>query len=412
MEGLNNSVMREQLNRVPKVALVHDFLVAYGGAERVFEAIAEMFPDAPIYTLLYDKERIGKHFYGHEIKSSWLAKLPNFLKKRYRFFLPFFPAAVESFDLRDFDLVISSSGAWSKGIVTRLHTKHIAYLHSPMRYAWDYHEQYLGELGARGKRNIFLRMVMSYLRIWDRQAAERPDALLVNSEFTEARVKKYYRRESTIIYPGALVLFEKSLELAVNTEQNPTTISPMTNGVSKKYFLVVSRLTQSKKIDKVIEAFNKLGLPLVIVGDGPEKKILEQTAEKNISFKGFVEDSELVELYRNARAVILPSEEDFGMVAVEALSFGTPVIAYEYGGIREIIEQGKTGELFQAQTPEIIAEGVRRFLEHEGQYDEAAMKQSVAHLTKKRFQLWYRRLEARWHCNTFLYADRTGSSFL
>jgi len=386
MEGLNNSVMREQLNRVPKVALVHDFLVAYGGAERVFEAIAEMFPDAPIYTLLYDKERIGKHFYGHEIKSSWLAKLPNFLKKRYRFFLPFFPAAVESFDLRDFDLVISSSGAWSKGIVTRLHTKHIAYLHSPMRYAWDYHEQYLGELGARGKRNIFLRMVMSYLRIWDRQAAERPDALLVNSEFTEARVKKYYRRESTIIYPGALVLFEKSLELAVNTEQNPTTISPMTNGVSKKYFLVVSRLTQSKKIDKVIEAFNKLGLPLVIVGDGPEKKILEQTAEKNISFKGFVEDSELALLYCSARAVIFPSEEDFGMVAVEALSFGVPVIAYEYGGIKEIIQQGKTGELFHAQTPEIIAEGVRRFLENEGTYDEVLMKQSVAHFTKQRFQ--------------------------
>lgn len=375
MEQVNNTVVEEKLNRVPKVALVHDFLVSYGGAERVFEAIAEMFPEAPIYTLLYDKERMKEHLMGHDIRISWLSKLPNFLKKRYRFFLPFFPVAVESFDLRDFDLVISSSGAWSKGIVTRLHTKHIAYLHSPMRYAWDYHEQYLGELGARGKRNIFLRMILSYLRIWDRQAAERPDAIIVNSKFTEARVKKYYRRESTVVYPGALALVEKS---AGSVSQEIIT--------EKKCFLVVSRLTRSKKVDKVVEAFNKLGLSLIIVGDGPERKKLEQLAEKNITFKGFVEDTELVHLYRSARAIIFPSEEDFGMVAVEALSFGTPVIAYEYGGIKEIVQQGKTGELFHAGTSEIIAEGVRRFLENEGKYDKALMKQSVAHFTKERFQ--------------------------
>lgn len=357
-----------------KVALVHDFLVSYGGAERVFEAMAEMYPDAPIYTLLYDKERMGEHFRGRDIRVSWLAKLPNFLKKRYRFFLPFFPVAVESFDLRDFDVVISSCGAWSKGIITRLNTKHIAYLHSPMRYAWDYHEQYLGELGARGKRKIFLRMFMSYLRVWDRQAAERPDVLLVNSKFTEKRVKKYYRRESTVMYPGALDLFEKNKQILLSPQKK------------REYFLVVSRLTRSKKIDKVVEAFNKLGLPLVVVGIGPDQEMLEGIAENNITFRGFVEDRELAELYRGARAVIFPSEEDFGMVAVEALSFGTPVIAYEYGGIQEIIEQGKTGELFHAQTPEIIAEGVRRFLENEGEYDEALMKQSVAHLTKERFQ--------------------------
>ncbi|MFZ2187502.1 MAG: glycosyltransferase [Candidatus Moraniibacteriota bacterium] len=369
-----------------KVALVHDFLVAYGGAERVFEAMAEMFPEAPIYTLLYDKERMGEHFQGRDIRVSWLSKLPRFLKKRYRFFLPFFPVAVESFDLRDFDLVLSSSGAWSKGIVTRLNTKHIAYLHSPMRYAWDYHEQYLGELGAHGKRKIFTRMLLSYLRMWDRQAAERPDALLVNSRFTQARVKKYYRRDSTVVYPGALDLLEKSLKFPSQAavERGPAHIA--TQSVSGRHFLVVSRLTRSKKIDPVIEAFNKLGFPLVIVGDGPERGALERMAEKNITFRGFVGDSELVGLYRGARAVIFPSEEDFGMVAAEALSFGTPVVAYEYGGIREIIAAGKTGELFHAQTPEIIAEGVRRFLQHEGQYDEALMKQSVAHLTKENFQ--------------------------
>ena len=358
-----------------KIALVHDFLVAYGGAERVFEAIAEMFPDAPIYTLLYDSERMGGHFEGRDIRVSWLGKLPRFLKRRYRWLLLLFPVAVESFDLRDFDVVISSSGAWSKGIVTRLNTKHIAYLHSPMRYAWDYHEQYLGELRARGTFNILTRMLMSYLRVWDRQAAERPDMLLVNSRFTQARVEKYYRRESAVAYPGAL-------DLSLKTKQLVAGAVP----AERKNFLVVSRLTRSKKVAPVIEAFNKLGFPLVIVGDGPEREALEQMALPHIRFAGFVSDEELAKLYRGARAVIFPSEEDFGMVAAEALSFGTPVIAYEYGGIREIVSAGVTGEFFHAQTPELIAEGVRRFLGNEGTYDRAAIERSVAHLTKVSFQ--------------------------
>ena len=370
------------------MALVHDFLVAYGGAERVLEAMAEMFPEAPIYTLLYDKERMGEHFLGRDIRVSWLAKLPKFLKKRYRFFLPFFPVAVESFDLRDFDLVISLSGAWSKGIVTRLNTKHIAYLHSPMRYAWDYHEEYLSELGARGKLRIFTRMLMSYLRVWDRQAAERPDAIISNSRFTAVRVKKYYRRESAVIYPPALAFSESVLQKVLRPASLELQRGGQAQGDQKKrtHFLVVSRLTRSKKVDKAIEAFNKLGLPLIIVGDGPERTRLQSQAGKNIRFVGFISDEALAKLYMSARAVIFPSEEDFGMVAAEALSFGVPVIAYEYGGIREIVDPGKTGELFHAQMPEIIAEGVRRFLQHEGQYDETAMKQSVAHLTKKRFQ--------------------------
>lgn len=375
-----------------KIALVHDFLVSYGGAERVFEAIAEMFPDAPIYTLLYDRKRMGGHFEGRDIRVSWLSRLPKFLKKRYRFFLPFFPVAVESFDLRDFDLVISSSGAWSKGIITRLDTRHIAYLHSPMRYAWDYHEQYLGELGGapseKTRPRILTRMLLSYLRVWDRQAAERPDRLVVNSRFTQARVKKYYRRESTVIYPGALELFEKTKGVCAAEEDIPRlpTVARDDSARAESHFLVVSRLTRSKKADAAVEAFNKLGFPLVVVGDGPERARLERMAAQNIRFAGFVGDRELASLYQGARAVIFPSEEDFGMVAAEALSFGTPVIAYEYGGIREIVRPGETGEMFHSQTPEIIAEGVRRFLSREGQYDEAAMRSSVVRLTKERFQ--------------------------
>lgn len=361
-------------NKPKKVALVHDFLVSYGGAERVFEQMAEMYPEAPIYTLLANPELVEGCFKGRDIRTSWLGKLPHFIQKRYRLFLPFFPSAVESLDLREFDLVISSSGAWSKGIITRLHTTHVAYLHSPMRYAWDYHESYLQELGAHGRRNILTRMLMSYLRIWDAQAAERPDVLLANSQFTKVRIEKYYRREAQVIYPGALALFEKTGASLEATE------------IKKEYFLVVSRLTRSKKIDMVIEAFNKLSLPLLVVGTGQEEKRLRKMARENIDFKGFVTENELVELYRGARAVIFPSEEDFGMVAVEALSFGTPVIGLDYGGLREIVTPGVTGELFHSSASEIIAEGVRRFLEKEGAYDVTLMQESVKKFSRENFQ--------------------------
>jgi glycosyltransferase involved in cell wall biosynthesis len=355
-----------------KIALVHDFLVSYGGAERVLQAMAELYPEAPIYTLVADPSVVAEHFPGRDIRTSWLSRLPNCIKKRYRFLLPFFPVAVETFDLRDFDRVISSSGAWSKGIVTRLNTKHIAYVHSPMRYAWDYHEAYLRELGMRGRLGLCVRMLMSYLRVWDRQAAERPDEMIANSDFTRERIRKYYRRESTVIYPPALSL----------AEQFPMIRD---SAVERKHFLVVSRLTSFKKIDAVIEAFNKLGFPLIIVGVGPEQERLKKMAQKNIVFAGFVADNELAKLYSGARALVFPSEEDFGMVAVEALSFSTPVIAFEYGGIREIVSPGKDGELFHAVTPEIIAEGVKRFLAHEGSYDKISMQRSVERFGHQRF---------------------------
>jgi len=357
-----------------KIALVHDFLVSYGGAERVFEALAEIYPEAPIYTLLADPKLVEGHFKGRDVRTSWLGKLPGFIRKRYRLFLPFFPSAVESLDLREFDLVLSSSGAWSKGIITRLHTTHIAYLHSPMRYAWDYHESYLEELGASGRRSILTRMLLSYLRLWDKQAAERPDILLANSAFTQARINKYYRREAEVVYPGALCLSEQSQ------------VSPALPEAKRAYFLVVSRLTASKKVDAVVDALNKLDLPLVIVGTGPMESALRERAQKNIRFVGFVSDPELATLYLGARALLFPSEEDFGMVAVEALSFGTPVVGLDYGGLREIVRAGETGEFFHSSAPEIIAEGVRRFLHKEGTYDEVVMKASVAKFSKAHFQ--------------------------
>lgn len=357
-----------------KVAFVHDFLVTYGGAERVLQSLVALYPEAPIYTLLADHAVTKKYFPGRKIRTSFLQRLPSWLRRRYSWLLPLYPVAIETLDLRAFDLVISSSGAWSKGIVTRLHTKHVAYLHSPMRYAWEQPEQYADEVLPWWMPRIVLRLWLSYIRLWDRQAAERPDILIANSRYTEKRIEKYYRKTAQVVYPPAL-----ALRVADETPSRPD--------VSRKHFLVVSRLTRSKKIQPVIEALNKLGFPLVIVGTGPEMPALKRIAEKNIVFTGEVEDARLREYYREARAVIFPSDEDFGMVAVEALSYGTPVIAYASGGIQEILEVGKTGEVFRSQTPEVIAEALKRFSDREREgYHPAVLKGSVEVFSQEHFQ--------------------------
>lgn len=328
-----------------KVALAHDFLTVWGGAERVFKVMADMYPEAPIYTLFYDEALVRERFPGREIRTSFLQKFPKWVRKS-NWLLPLYPIAVETIDLRDFDTVLSSSGAWMKGLVTRLHTRHISYLHSPMRYVWDmYHEHPKLRSGFKfGKR-----LLLNYLRLWDKEAAARPDVLLVNSEYTKRRVEKYYRRDSQIVYPPVVFIREVPVK--------PERILPVDQS-----FLVVARLSASKHIDTVIEAFNKLGLPLNIVGTGTEAKSLQALAGKSIRFLGGVSDTELKTLYQKAQALIQPSEEDFGLVALEALSLGTPVIAYREGAIQELMVPGKDGELFDDLVPEAIADGVRRFI--------------------------------------------------
>jgi glycosyltransferase involved in cell wall biosynthesis len=328
-----------------KVALVHDFLTAFGGAERVLQSMRKLYPEAPIYTLLFDESVTREHFPGAVVHASWLAKLPGFFRKHPRLLLLLFPAAIESLDLREYDLVISSSGAWSKGLVTRLHTKHVAYLHSPMRFAWDQHKQYLNDLKLTFPLHFLGRFALSYLRIWDFQAADRPDVLLANSHFTQRRIAKYYRKESEVIYPPAF------------KEESG---APLKDASSRGYYLVVSRLTKAKKIDLAIEAANKLGLELRIAGTGKEEKGLRKIAGKKIQFLGNVSEIELQTLYQGAKALIIPSEEDFGLVAVEALSFGTPVVAYGRGGVHEIIIEGVHGCFFYEPLPEILAEALMR----------------------------------------------------
>ena len=359
-----------EINKNLKVALVHDFLTATGGAERVLEALVEMYPEAPIYTLLYDKEKMRGKFAGKEIHTSFLQKFPKFLRKRHKWLLPFFPVAPETFDLREFDLVISSTGAWTKGIVTRLNTIHISYLHSPMRFVWDKNEEYLGQQKKNFITKFFIRRTLNYIRVWDKVAADRPDHILSNSKYTRERVKKYYGRESEVIYPPAC---------AEASAGKPVEIT------AKNYFLVVSRLSPYKKIDAVVEAFNKLELPLIIAGEGSQEKYLKKIANKNIKIIGWQSDDEIKKLYQGARAFIFPGVDDFGMTPVEAMSYGVPVIAIRQGGVRETVVEGKTGEFFDAATPEVIADGVRRFMEREKDYDREFIKSRAGEFGKERF---------------------------
>ncbi|MFZ1654901.1 MAG: glycosyltransferase [Candidatus Moraniibacteriota bacterium] len=351
-----------------RIALAHDFLLAWGGAERTFKVLAEAYPEAPIYTLLADPAFVAQHFPGREIRTSFLQKFPAWLRRRHRWLLPLYAIAVEAIDLRDFPFVISSSGAWMKGLVTRLHTRHIAYLHSPMRYVWDSQERYLREIGR--ERNLPLRIFLSYLRVWDRQSAERPDTLLVNSDFTRRRVEKYYRRDSTVVYPPANVLQERE---------------PVEAAAKKEYFLIVARLTRSKRVDRVIEAFNRLELPLMVIGTGPEEQVLRELAGPTIRFAGAASDRALALAYSHARAIIQPSEEDFGLVVAEALSFGVPAIALSSGAATELVEPGITGELYTGSTPEMIADGVRRFLERERLYQAEALRQRASRYSREQF---------------------------
>ncbi len=359
-----------------KVAIIHDFLVQYGGAERVLEVLSEMFPGAPIYTLLYDKDKIGDKFAKREIRTSYLQKFPKFLKKRYRWLLPFFMIIPETFDLREFDLVISSTGAWSKGIVTRLNTIHISYLHSPMRFVWDYNEKYLKE---EKKRCFLTRILLSYVRMWDKLASERPDYLIANSKYTQERIKKYYRRESMVIYPP---VYDTIIPSEIRNFDRDSSCGAQNDN---KYFLIVSRLSPYKKVDLAVEAFNKLGLPLVIIGEGKQKKHLQKIAKDNIKILGFVDDQKLSEYYANARAFIFPADDDFGLTMVEAMGHGVPVIAYKKGGALEIVEEGKTGEFFDAQTPEVLADGVRRFIAKENDYKSEDMTNRAKEFSKERF---------------------------
>lgn len=357
-----------------KLALVHDFLIQDGGAERVLCAFREIWPNAPIFTLAYDKKRAPDYFKNGKIYTSFLQKIP-FSVKNYQWFLPLIPAAIERLDLSDFDVVLTSSSAFSKSIITRPETLHICYCHTPARFLWTETINYVNELN----RNFFVKSILPFflprMRVWDRAGATRPDKIIANSKTVSKRIKKYFGRNSDIINPPVEA---RKFSIAEKPDN---------------YYLASGRLVPYKRFDIIVKSFSKLGIPLKIFGIGSELQNLKKIAKKNIEFLGKISDSEKAEIYKKCIAFIHPQEEDFGITALESMASGRPVIAYKKGGALETIIAGETGEFFEEQTWECLSHTILRFTPekysptriraHALQYDSEIFKEKIKTFVEK-----------------------------
>lgn len=351
-----------------KVALVHDFLVKLGGAERVLKSLTEIYPSAPIFCLVYDEKAVGEVFPRERVRTSFLQKLPKFVRRRYPYLLPLIPRAVESFDFEGYDLVISSSTAYAHGIVVPLETKHVCYCHSPMRFAWDYSAEYLRERKMGGLMRAAFGYFLKGLREWDQVAADRPDLYLANSVNVQRRIEKYFRQKSEVLYPPV----EVSRFSAVKANED--------------YFLIVSTLAAYKRIDLAVKLFNRIGKRLVIIGEGAEREKLETMAKENIEFLGFKDDKVVKEYLENCRAFIFPGEEDFGISPVEAMACGKPVLAYGKGGLLESVVEGETGEFFYEPTVEAMEDGLGRLIANERHYKAKRIRERASIFSEEVFR--------------------------
>ena len=337
-----------------KVAIVHELLTRRGGAERIAKIFSEMFPQAPIYTLLYDEQRLGDWFPRHRVITSSLQ--PNFQLSiiDYQFnhhrYLNKFPKAVESFNFDEFDLVLSSSSAFAHGIITNGSPKHICYVHSPARYLWDATHNVI-ERANRGPlgflKKWYLQRTFHKLRIWDAEVAPRPDVLLANSKEVQRRIELYWRRESEVVTPP---IEDFWFDDSVIENREPVTES----------FVIVSTLTRYKNINIAIQACNTLKLPLTIIGEGPDRKRLEKLAGPTITFQGYQSNEAVRDAYTKASAVLFTSNDDFGLVPLEANACGTPVIALQAGGALETVTP-KTGMFFEQPTTESLISTLQQF---------------------------------------------------
>lgn len=348
-----------------KVVLIHEYLTRLGGAERVLKYFSDMYAESDIYTLLYDEQKTGLVFPQDKVHASFVNNFPSWLKKRVKFLAPLLPSAIESFDVSKYDLILSSSNSFAKGVISKPQAIHICYCHAPSTFIWNAFHSYRKQQRKGSITNFIILMLTHYLRQWDRQAADRVDYFIANSQLTQSRIKKYYRRDSTVIYPPV------DIERITPTQSH------------KDYFLIVSQLTPYKNIDIAIEAFNKIKQPLVIIGDGPERKRLMQLAGPNVEIKGFLEDEVVVEYYQNCRGFIFAGSDDFGIAPVEAMAAGKPVLALREGGALETIQEGKTGEFFDAPIVELLADGVRRIIE--GNYDTHYIRKHAEQFSTQRF---------------------------
>ncbi len=330
-----------------RVAIIHDWLVTMRGGERVLEVFLEMFPKAEIFTIVFDPQRITSKIKSVKINTSFIQHFP-FAKKFYRHYLLFHPSAVEAFDLRGFDLVISLSHCAAKGVIVPPGIPHLCYMFTPMRYAYDMFYEYFNfaEMGIIKK--TFFAFIFNYLRTWDFVSAQRIDKIITISEFVRKRISRYYSRDCKVIYPP------------VDIQR----FHPENEPAKDDYYLIVSAMVPYKRIEIAVDLFNRTGKKLVIIGSGPEKKRLKKRAKDNIIFPGFLKDRNVTEYYRKAKAFIFPGIEDFGITMVEALAAGTPVIAFKGGGAEEIIKDGKNGLFFDKPTPESLELKLNEFNPH------------------------------------------------
>ncbi|MDL2363311.1 MAG: glycosyltransferase [Patescibacteria group bacterium] len=352
-----------------RVAIVCDWLTGLGGAERVVLELHRLYPDAPIYTSQYDPKKIP-WFADADVRTLWLQRLPNRLKK----FLPLLRAyAFSRLDLSEYDLVISASGAEAKGVRTGPNTTHICYCHSPTHYYWIRHDEYLAKPGFPTGLNwlarLGLRTLIGPLKRWDKHAATQPDYMIANSSHTQAMIKKFYRRDSTVVFPP----------VEIDRFKLPP-VAPLRHG-----FVVAGRQTPYKRFDLAVQACTDLKVPLVVIGDGPDHKRLEKLAGRNVTFLSNVNDAEIAGHFQSALGLIMPNMDDFGIVAVEALASGTPVIAYNRGGSLDYINEGKTGLFFTKQTVPSLTAALETAMTKNFNYEaiaEHAQTYSVASFRK------------------------------
>jgi glycosyltransferase involved in cell wall biosynthesis len=326
-----------------RVALVHDYLVqGLRGAERVLVVLHDLLPDAPVYTLVYDPDAMGEPFVSWDIRPSLLQRIPGGVR-HYQKLIALMPRATERLPLLAYDLVVSSSSAWVKSVRTRDDAVHVCYCHSPARFLWHWSDEYVESLHLGRASRWALEQLIPRLRAWDRLTATLPTHYVANSATVRERIRRYWQRDATVIWPP------------VDTDRF------LPEDRDEEYYLVVAALNPYKSVGLAIEAFNELGRPLVVVGDGPMRPELEACARPNIRFAGKVPEEELPRYYARCRAFVMPQEEDFGIAPVEAMSAGRPVIAYGAGGALETVAEGETGLFFGEQSVASLAEAVRRF---------------------------------------------------
>jgi len=352
-----------------KICLVHDWLTSYGGAELVLKTMHEIWPDAPIYTLVYDPDGPCREIIqSTEVYGSFINRIRG-AKRNHRKFLPLMPLAIQRFDLSAYDVVISSSHAVAKGVKTKPGQLHISYVHTPIRYAWDMQDQYLADAGlTHGLKGFMARALLRYIRWWDLRTVPGVNQFIANSHFVAERIARHYQRQATVIHPPV--------------EFDRFTLQP----IKQDFYLTVSRLVPYKKIDLIVEAFSRMpDKKLMVIGDGPEMAHLQQISTPNITLMGFQDNESVAKAMQDAKALIFAAEEDFGIVPVEAQACGTPVIAYGKGGALETVIEGETGFFFDKQTPEAIISAVEQF-ESVPLLDPGKIRENAERFNKNRFK--------------------------